>query len=160
ATGDPPDCFFDTGRARRYALELFACYGVPLQANARLASPAVMLDGFNAQYALGFVLREPVMQGGSDADSSHSLDEQHASELAAAGFFVQLSDPQIIQEGNDFVPVLAYLATLVGFLSAHTDGPDVDLSPSLWRVQQRFEMDASLPREQGFVKLVASATEP
>jgi hypothetical protein len=136
--------FFDLARARRHAITLFACYGVTLSSDVELKSGA-RLDGFDPESGLGFLLREV------------QPDVSWVSELAARGVHVQVSVPQR-SDGDELIPVLAYLAALVEFLNEHTDGPDVDLTPALWSERQRFHVGASVPRDRDCLVRFAAPT--
>ena len=120
---------------RRYAAELFTCYGLPVERDVCLTTPAALLDGLDREHGLGFRLRDG--QCRDLGDTGDGLDGDVLRTLAARGVQVQLSDPQRTIAGNDFPQVLAYLATLVEFLNQHMDGPDVDLSAVLERVHPR-----------------------
>jgi hypothetical protein len=138
----PGSGYVDLELARRYAIDLFACYGISLETNVSLTSPSARLDGFNQDYGLGFRLRERMTAPGVIEDRSRLLDWDEVAALAELGIHVQILDQERTDESH-FGCILAVVATLVSFLNDRTDGPIVDLSPAIWRGQERLTIDGA-----------------
>ncbi len=154
--GNSSSGVFDMARARRAAADLFAAYGLAPAKDVRLRGEGyeATIDGLDASRGLGYELRGGVpgeelrdVFGGpplkAETEDAY-LDFGEARALRAAGQRIHVADYQAHYDGDQFTPILAYLAGLVDFLNAHTEGPDLDLSAILWQRKQRLyvPMDA------------------
>lgn len=148
----------EDARARQLGRELFAIYGLSLQAERREAEGArsVVLDGLDTAAGLGFELRGHALAtpdvGGMGVtyetgevepeDASVALDGDEFAWLSARGIRLHVADVEAYRGSLErFTPMLAYLASLVRFLNDATPGENVELGGLL------FEREAAwLPR--------------
>ncbi len=146
---------FDVERARRLAMDVFRAYGLEPSENHAIdiEGARATVDGYDDRFGLGFELRGPAPGSTADPMSRGSrrpaesadeyLDDEEKARVRAAGFQVHVQDPLGRFDGDDFTPTLTYLAALVDFLNAYTDGPDLDLSAILWAEKQRLYLPQS-----------------
>jgi len=145
---------FDSGRARLMAVEVFRAYGIELETGAALDTPSVhaRLDGADRARKIAFKLRganeendgrtRPVIGGGKAESASSDLDATELAALVENGWKLHVTsiDNYPLMDGDQLTPTVAYLAGVIEFLNAVTDGPDLDLRSVLMGVRQRFEV--------------------
>jgi hypothetical protein len=126
---------FDAGAARRLAGELFGAYGVEVELGVQLDTPTLKarLDGANATRQIAFRLRdgtEELLGGESVAPEPPSIELSDAerAELERGGWKLHVASAELYPEmdGDQFTPTVAYLAGVLEFLNAVTEGPDLD----------------------------------
>lgn len=168
-----PICFgsslmgvFDTGTARKLALELFRAYGLELEADAALDTAGVhaRFDGLDRARSIGIKLRPATRRdplGGSapvEAERER-LDPDEVRVLRQANWklHVASADRYELMDRDELTPTLAYLSGVIEFLNSVTDGPDLDVRSILMGDRQLFEVDGE--RELGLVRSDALTTQ-
>jgi hypothetical protein len=138
---------FDAGAARRLASELFRAYGVEVELGVQFDTPTVKagLDGANAAAKIAFELR-----AGTEVDldavpidpdpPNLALSDAEREELERGGWKLHVVSAALYQEmdGDQLTPTVAYLAGVLEFLNAVTDGPDLDPRALLLGQRLRF----------------------
>ncbi len=131
---------FDVKLARDLASDAFAAYGLKLARNVHFAGAGMeaTIDGYDAASGLGFELHDveksdPSMFGPGEfavdkIDPKDALDEVEAKALARAGFAIHVAAPQPLYDGDEFTAMMTYLAGILDFLNAATDGQDFDVA--------------------------------
>lgn len=147
--GNSHNGVFDAGRARELGRRLFEIYGLSPSADVRFdIGDGAVLDAFDAARNIGFELsgRKPSsnrMFATPEAEPpDEALDEAERLELAHQGIRVLAADlaRYPLMDGDQFTPMLAWLAGLAAFLNELTDGPELDLSALLFARAQRFPL--------------------
>ncbi len=149
--GNSDNGTFDDARARQLALELCALYDLAAWRDQLVSEGgrSVLLDGFDPVHKLGFKLRGRgnlrTLGHALPEHDATALDEGELAWLGAQGIRVHVADVDLyhVYDGDEFTPLLAYLAGVVRFLNEATDGEDVEVGGLL------FEREASWPWRAG-----------
>jgi hypothetical protein len=150
AFGNSHNGVFDAGRAKQLALQLFAVYGLKAVADQVVREEGVeaKLDGYDRERKVGFKLRgampEPnqMFAAAKAEPAATDLDVDEHKLLAARGTRVHVADlaQYPLMDGDQFTPTIAWLAGIVDFLNAVTDGPDLSLEAILLDRRQHFPL--------------------
>ena len=132
---------FDVGRARKLAAQAFRAYGLDPRARDVAAEGHVAkIDGVDQKTKIGFEIRLPDKAEGflgaklPTEPASERLTSEGLDALEREGYELHVVDGEQypVMDGDSFTTELAYLAGIVDFLNAVTDGPDVDLGAVLY----------------------------
>lgn len=157
--GGGGETVFECERARRYAIRIFAAFGLDPARDVGVREPGVcaLVDGVDAATGLGFELREyralldwrernsmSFIETIEERGPEHGLrreseveylDDAEAAQLRARGWQIHVDAPRDVLGTEDFTPSLAYVAGVISFLDDATDGPAVDLGGPLLQRQ-------------------------